>query len=51
MPKAVVNKLIGVFVLVACVCVLYVTLNMGEAATWGGLAATLVGGAFLASKC
>lgn len=51
MPKAVVNKLIAVLVLVACIAFLYVTLTMGETMTWAGLAATLAGSLFLASKC
>ena len=49
MPKAVVNKLLGVCAVVVGVVVLYVTLGMGNAATWGGLAVCLLAMLFLAS--
>ena len=51
MPKAGVNKLLGVCAVVVGVVVLYVTLGMGNAATWGGLAVCLLAMLFLASKC
>jgi hypothetical protein len=51
MPKAVVNKLLGVCAVVVGVVVLYITLGMGTTATWIGLVVCLAAMLFLASKC
>ena len=51
MPKAVVNKLLGVLAVVIATVVLYITLGMGTTATWVGIVVELAAMAFLASKC
>ncbi len=51
MPKAVINKLISVLVMIVCMVVLYLSLGMSSTAQWGALALTLAGSLFLCKNC
>lgn len=51
MPKAVVNKLIAVAVVVVCIAVLWMSLTGSETFQWGALALTALGCANLYRVC
>ena len=51
MPKAVINKLISVLVMIACMIFLYFSLEMGSTMQWVALGVTLLGSLFLCKNC